>query len=380
MSKIKNYSRQLTVLFLAMVTVLTCIFAFTPEADAGATTYRWRLTFDVGQGNNEIDNMYVRLYYKTNNGTGGETDSYITVCTDTGVIEKGDKGKYYWISDGGVSTPDAVGAWSDGIIPEYAFPYQVVAYAHCNSSSSNHQAAYWTVRLEVFDQNLNTVSDTGVSAQATIEESKNEDSATATATIGTGSYPYVANWSVSGVPTSVNINRDGSNVSYAASISAEDNYGVNWVNAPTTTGSNCTVNNGSTASPTIVFGNKTTDYSASFTSKWTTANSSNSTVSKTFTVSSVKVPHKLTIDANGGTYNSTNPVTGNYTSEYIILATPVRTGYTFASWTKTAGNGVVNGNNFYIRQRRWCSFSKLDTRSVYNFSRIWRKCLFRCFI
>lgn len=345
MSKIKNYSRHLVILFVALATVFTCIFAFTPEADAGATAYKWRVSYQLDQGNNNTESCYVKLYYKTNNGTG--TEGSIEIEGDDITFDKDKNGWYYWTSDASVGAPSSGGSHRGNFtIPANAFPTKVDVFVKCVSGSPAYQEfRIYSIKLEVMNQSGSVLA-TSNTTNLTISSSKDEQSATATVSIGTGSYPYVANWSVSGVPTSVNINRDGSNVSYNASISAEDNYGVNWVNAPTTTGSNCTVNNGSTASPTIVFGNKTTDYSASFTSKWTTANSSNSTVSKTFTISSVKVPHKLTIDANGGTYNSTNPVTGNYTSEYIILATPVRTGYTFASWTKTAGNGVVNGNNF----------------------------------
>lgn len=345
MSKVKKYSRQLVVLFLVLATALTCMFAFTPEADAGATSYKWRLTFNVGKGNNEMNSMYVRLYYKTNNGTGGETDSYITVCTDSGLMQKGEHGIYYWISDSSVPVPDAKNYWSDGVIPvNYGFPYKVESYGACGSSTSNHQECYWTVRLEVFDQNLNTIADSGTSTQAYIEESKNSDSATASASVATSTYPYVADWSITGTYP-VYINRNGSAVSQNVTVSAVDNYGVDWVNAPSITGSNITVSNGNSKNPTLTFNNKTADYTGSVTATWSTANSSKSSVSMSASTT-VYASHSLTINANGGSYSGANPITGNYTNEYVKLSSPTRTAYSFVSWTKTAGNGIVNGNNF----------------------------------
>ncbi len=346
MSKIKNYSRHIVVLLVAFATVFTCLFAFTPEADAGATNYKWRVSYQLDQGNNNTESCYVRLYYKTNNGTGSET--YVQIEGDDITFDKDKHGWYYWTSDSSVGAPSSGGSFrSSHTLPAGAFPTKVDVYVYCESGSPAYQEVrIKSIKLEVMNQSGSVVAASGT-ADLTVPSSKDAQNRTATVTIPTTSYPYVTNWSISGLPsTYAYVNRDGSNYTATATITAEDNYGVNWVNAPTTTGTNVTVNNGSTATPTVVFGNKDTDYSASITSKWSTGNSSQSTVSKTYSISTVYVPHKLTIDANGGTYSATNPITGKYSYETAEVSNPTRTAYTFDSWTMTSGDGVMNGSSF----------------------------------
>ena len=347
MSKIKTYSRHIVVLFLVMATALTCMFAFTPEADAGASTYKYRVSYQLDQGNNNTESCYVKLYYKTNNGTGSESSMQIE--GDDITFDRDKEGWYYWTSDESIGAPSSGGSHrGSNALPAGAFPTKVDVFVKCVGASSNYREfRIKSIKLEVMNQSGSVLATSTGTTDLTISESKNEQSKTATVSIGTGAYPYVANWAVSGLPTTnVYVNRDGSSYSATATITAEDNYGVNWVNAPTVTGANCTVSNGSSASPTVSFPNRDTDYGASITAKWTTANSSNATVSKTYSISNVLVPHSLTIDANGGTYSGTNPITGKYTQETQDVAVPTRNGYAFSSWTKTSGNGSINGNTF----------------------------------
>lgn len=348
MSKVKKYSRQLLVLFLVLATALTCVIAFTPKADAGATHYKWRIVENLQSGNNETENCYIRLYYITNNGMG--TEGSILIEGDDITFDRDKEGYYYWTSDSSIGAPSEGGTqrsiWDDaGGLPANAFPTKAVVYIYCPSMGT--AAAYrdvdLTVRLEVFNQNGELVSKTSDVA-AHIAGSKNEASDTKTASISTSDYPYVNDWSITGTYP-VYINRDGTSVSQTVTVSAVDNYGVNWVGAPTVTGSNITVTNGSTTTPTLTFANQSADYTGSITCKWTTANASNSTVTKSASTQ-VYVPHSLTVDANGGTYGSTNPITGKYSYETATLATPTRNAYTFSSWTTTAGNGALSGNTY----------------------------------
>ncbi len=340
MSKVKKYSRQLMVLFVALATVLTCMLAFTPEADAGATQYKWRVTHTLGQGNNHTEGCYIRLYYKTNNGTGSE--SYIDLEGDTDAFDKDCNGNYYWISDSSVTASGK--RTTTKSIPANAFPTRVYTYVFCEDpGTGSYQEFRWTSTLEVFDQSGTCIASV-TSGEKKISGASSNQSLTSDISISTANYPYVNDWSITG-SYPVYINRDGSSVSQTVTVSAVDNYGVNWVNAPTITGSNITVTNGSTTTPTLTFANQSADYTGSITCKWTTANTSNATVSKSASTD-VYVPHSLTVDANNGTYGSTNPITGKYTNETATLATPTRTAYTFSSWTKTAGNGSLSGNTF----------------------------------
>ncbi len=343
MSKVKKYSRQLMVLFLVFATALTCMFAFTPEADAGATTYKWRVSYQLDQGNNNTESCYVKLYYKTNNGTGTEGSKQIE--GDDITFDKGKEDWYYWTSDSSIGAPESGGSHrGNTALDAGCFPTKVDVYVYCKSGSPAYQEVrIKSIKLEVMNQSGAVVATSGT-ADLTVPGSKDAQNRTATVTIPVTSYPYVTDWSITGTYP-VYINTDGSSVSQNVTVSAVDNYGVDWVNAPTITGTNITVTNGSTKTPTLTFNNQSADYTGSVSCKWTTANTSNATVTKSASTD-VYVPHSLTINANGGTYGSTNPVTGKYTNETATLATPTRTAYTFTSWTKTAGNGSLSGNTF----------------------------------
>lgn len=58
--------------------------------------------------------------------------------------------------------------------------------------------------------------------------------------------------------------------------------------------------------------------------------------------------YQLTVDPNGGSYqSSTSPTTVPlYFEEYILLANPSRTGYTFTNWSTEATSGVLDGRYF----------------------------------
>lgn len=344
MSKIKTYSRHIVVLFLVMATALTCMFAFTPEADAGASTYKYRVSYQLDQGNKNTESCYVKLYYKTNNGTGSESSMQIE--GDDITFDRDKEGWYYWTSDSSIGAPSSGGSHrGNNALPAGAFPTKVEVYVYCKSGSPAYQEVrIKTIKLEVMNQSGSVVA-TSNTADLTVPGSESAQNRTATVSIGTGSYPYVTDATFTGTPSSIRVPTSGDATS-AITISATDNYGVDWVNAPTTTGSNLSVQNGSTKNPTLVFSKSSADYTASFTSKWTCGNTSQSSVSKSSSSITVNVPHSLTINANGGTYSGTNPVTGKYTSETLNVSTPTRPAYSFASWTKTAGNGSISGNTF----------------------------------
>ena len=225
MSKLKKYSRHLVVLFIALATVVTCMFAFTPEAEAGASNYKWRVSYQLDQGNNNTESCYVKLYYKTNNGTGSE--SSVQIEGDDITFDKDKEGWYYWTSDA------SVGAGSNGgshrgntTLTAGAFPTKAEVYVKCvKGSPAYREFRIKSIKLEVMNQSGSVIA-TSNSADLTIGSSESQQTKTATVSVGTGSYPYVTDWSVSGFNASQKVNANGSDTSVGITIAATDNYGV----------------------------------------------------------------------------------------------------------------------------------------------------------
>ena len=344
MSKVKKYSRQLMLLLLVIATAFTCFIAFSPEADAGATKYKWRVTHTLGQGNQHTEGCYIRLYYKTNNGTG--TESYIELEGDTDAFDKDKNGNYYWISDSSVSVPSGGKRTTTNTgLPANAFPTRVYTYVFCEDpGTGSYQDFKWSSKLEVLDQSGNVIA-TASSGEKVITSASDDKSATSDVQISTANYPYVADWGITGTYP-VYINRDGSSVSQSVSITAVDNYGVDWVNAPSLSTTNITLSSSSTSTPTLTFTNLAADYVGTIKATWSTGNTSKSSVSFEGSTD-VYVAHTLELNANGGTYTGTNPITGKYTGETAeITGTPTRPAYTFTEWTHSGGNGSYSNGVF----------------------------------
>ena len=82
-------------------------------------------------------------------------------------------------------------------------------------------------------------------------------------------------------------------------------------------------------------------YTAAGASAKTWDKTSNTTLYARWNINS----YTLTINPNGGTWNSktaSTTVTQNYNTTYNVLNNATRTGYIFAGWKLTAGDGTVN--------------------------------------
>lgn len=349
MSKIKNYSRQILAMFLAVVMVFSGLFIMSPEAEAaGTTSYKWRVTVQIVKGANKSkDGCYVTLFYKTNNGTNDAESSYQLQSgggEGTMWANNGDNTVWYFVSDSSVSTADSGKTTVKSGVPSYAFPTKLDAHGQLTGTQTN---LHWKCRLEVLDQSGTVVADTGWSNTAQLKSYTIWDSHsdTTTVSVNSSSYPaisthqfYINNTAVSSATTKV-----GEKKAYA--VDAVDQYGVAWVcgvSGANINDSNTTVTGIDGRSEYITFNdtNNGTDYSRSFSISW-----NNSSYTATLPIT-VYAPHSLTLNLDGGSYSSSNPVTGKYTGETTTLANPTKPGYTFTGWTKTSGNGSFNGNTF----------------------------------
>lgn len=168
-------------------------------------------------------------------------------------------------------------------------------------------------------------------------------------TIDSSYYPYLTDVGEINGADEITIPTNLTAQTSTYSLSAVDQYGVNWVNCNWTSNNANATNNANVRSNTVTFKYPadSKDYDVNLTATLPNRTGSDSVV-KTKSVH-VKVPHKITIDPNGGVYNGSSSVITNYmyTGDTLTLGTPEdRVGYTFTGWTMPDGwNGVVQNDN-----------------------------------
>lgn len=330
MSKVKKYSRQLMVLFLVMATALTCMFAFTPEADASENgNYTIRLKAVVTTYSDHLPNVSVTVNYKTNNGYGSAGSVTFSHSEVYSLVNYANNVTNYSAtkSISGFPTSASVSSTIE------------------TEGGTSPKTRYFdtTFIVQVLDANGSWV-DLGSGTQHANQAGGSNSSKTTSYNVDSSKNPKISSHKFyvdNALATSATV-KTGETHLY--SVSAYDQYGVRWMSdiASANWDKSCTTSSVDAKSMNATFTdtNGGTDYSSNLTVKW-----NNSTYSASLTAN-VRVPHSLTIDANGGTYSGTNPVTGKYTNDTASLSNPVRGGYTFSSWSKTAGNGSLSGNTF----------------------------------
>ncbi len=224
MNKLK---KSLSVLLTLVMLFTTLCFFVIPEAgieaNAAATTYRWRVTVNMSAKSENTDSGNVTIYWKTNNGTGSESSSQIYSGSGSGAIWNV-SGTTTFASDSSLGTNV-----KSGVVPANAYPYKATATIDIGSAFVNH-ALDWEVKIEVFDANGNLVTDSGYGNK---EEHTvgwgNGKSYTSTDTVATNYFPAVK--TVTTTPATVNVGANGS-ASATLALSAVDQYGVAWVGTP----------------------------------------------------------------------------------------------------------------------------------------------------
>lgn len=269
MQKVKKYQRQILATFLALATALTCFLIMSPKAGAAVGDYYWKVYFrcvDDFDMENSAATVYVN--YITNNGTGTQ----ITNQSSSSFSVEKNTWKKQESTDLGTFIGQCPG-----------FPYQVILSGIKNSN----ELLPAHIHYELF------VSKDG-SAWKWIgghQEGNYDDYQDLPAYLGRlddinvdkAYYPYVAESAIT--PSEVLIPTDGSTSekNERLSITAFDQYGVEWVDAPTKNSPAAadgaplpTVNSTTTKTPNVTFKNHSKDYKATFTTTWGSANSDRS--------------------------------------------------------------------------------------------------------
>ena len=145
MNKLK---KSLSVLLTLVMLFTTLCFFVIPEAgieaNAAATTYKWRVTVYMTKGSKNTDSGNVTIYWKTNNGTGSEGSAQIYSGSGSGAIWQDDGQTTTFVSDSSLS-----GTVKSGVVPANAYPYKATATIDLGSAFSSK--IQWAVKLEVLD-------------------------------------------------------------------------------------------------------------------------------------------------------------------------------------------------------------------------------------
>lgn len=265
MNKLK---KSLSVLLTLVMLFTTLCFFVIPEAgieaNAAATTYKWRVTVYMTKGSKNTDSGNVTIYWKTNNGTGSEGSAQIYSGSGSGAIWQEDGQTTTFVSDSSLS-----GTVKSGVVPANAYPYKATATIDLGSAFSSK--IQWAVKLEVLDAQGNVLTDTDFGAREdhTIGWSDG-DTYTANDTVATSYFPVVK--TITTTPESVSVGANGTG-SATLALSAVDQYGVAWVNGPKSV-ANGTVTAGSISGSNVnvTVNDAAGDYAANIKATYTGAN------------------------------------------------------------------------------------------------------------
>lgn len=376
----KKYLKKSLSVFMAFLMVLSCfVFApemFTFEADAAQQgQYYYRFTVKLTDNwSNSQENSQVRIYYKTKNGKGTETESMITYNPPEGWWDK-DEGNTYTVCEGTVP----------------GFPYKVVQYGKTS----------WLRTMEYSEATLYVGSSlsnmTSVASGGTFRVGSSGNVTKTVLTVASGNYPKVnsISWDVKPTDAAVNVRVPGGENNDASKTSATftkgstvlDQYGVAWYQPAnyaiydnySRSGSALNINGLSVATtgkentaPTADTGKVTvsnTEALKNFVAAATTESGETATsrtvyafatlggkYSDNYQQITIENPtYKWTFDANGGTYanGSVTEFTQYYgtTLDQQYLPTNVtKTGYTYNSYSGyTAATKFTGNKTWYVQ-------------------------------
>ena len=285
MNKLK---KSLSVLLTLVMLFTTLCFFVIPEtevkANAANTVYKYRIVMDNNDetGNTQYSHAYLRI--KSNNGYGPDIQT-ITLGS-------------YGDNDGnGFAKKDVTYENSLTDYPGY-FPYELYIVYKGKYGASIEVTAKISVYdystssyKEIHSQGFDMDGDWHVLDKNQVEQNR-------TITVDASWYPYVdiTKVTVSGGDT-IYIPDNATSVTQNVTISAADQYGVEWVNAPTniTATNGVTVSATNTKTPSITYNNANTDYSSTITTTWQGAHSKYSTVNAPVT-KKVYVQRTMTFD------------------------------------------------------------------------------------
>lgn len=376
----KKYLKKSLSVFMAFLMVLSCfVFApemFTFEADAaqqGQYYYRFTVKLTDNWSNSQA-NSEVRIYYKTKNGKGTETDSMITYNPAKGWWDKEEDNTY---------------TVCEGTVP--GFPYKVVQYA---KTSFLRTMEYSEATLYVGSSLSNMTS---VATGGTFKIGSNGNVTKDVLTVASGNYPKVnsISWDVKPTDAAVNVrvpggeNNDASKTSatFPKGSTALDQYGVAWYQpanyviydnysrngsalninglSVATTGKENTAPSADTGKVTV----SNTDALKNFVASATTETGETATsrtvyafatlggkYSENYQQINIENPtYKWTFNANGGTYASGSVTTftqyyGTTLDQQYLPTNVTKTGYTYNSYSGyTAATKFTENKTWYVQ-------------------------------
>ncbi|MBE6790065.1 MAG: hypothetical protein E7535_02610 [Ruminococcaceae bacterium] len=281
---IMNKIKKILSVYLVLAMLFTTFCFFVPEtlvkADAANTAYRYKVFLDnTNSGNTNYTRAYLRL--KSLNGTGESVTITLGEFgeNDTNGFGKTDKTFEATLTD----------------YPGY-FPYEMYFLYKGKWGSSASFVPY--LYIYDYDKSDYDLVLTGEEHSLDGDWTANQSEHPYTDTVNASWYPYVdiTKVTVSGGDT-IYIPDNATSVTQNVTISAADQYGVEWVNAPTniTATNGVTVSATNTKTPSITYNNANTDYSSTITTTWQGVHSDYSTVNAPVT-KKVYVQRTMTFD------------------------------------------------------------------------------------
>lgn len=282
MNKLK---KSLSVLLTLVMLFTTLCFFVIPEAgvkaNAANTVYQWKIESVVSNKCNTKNGQEMKLHLKSLNGT-GDTKT-ISVTTECFVDEKQ---TYTYTYDSAKHGTDAG-----------YFPYMVETYVTLGFAQNTD----YIIKLYVYDYDTSSYTCVMTSENHRVDGpglAWDTTEATFTDYVDASWYPYVdiTKVAVSGDDT-IYIPDNATSVTQNVTISAADQFGVEWINAPTniTATNGVTVSATNTKTPSITYNNANTDYSSTITTTWQGANGTYGTVNAPVT-KKVYVQRTMTFD------------------------------------------------------------------------------------
>ena len=343
----KKTFKEILSLFL-VVAIFLSIFTFyginSSAATAGNYSVKLEIYVEDNSDSDHVNDYYYRIYYKSNNGTGTETDSYVD-------ISKSDMSDVYTATNG---TTKYVSKSVPG------FPWKVAGYLDCNgtgflwANTNEYRAEMRSISIgstSIWTGNLYLGSTKNVK-EAAIDWEDNatgNDSSWGVVKTSSGAWktsakPYANSITAISGSSSISVNKDGSTTNTATYTAGtvKDQYSVNWYQNATLA-SNSLINGVSYSSGTVsvpASSNRSADYTVSLKETCGSAKNTKNITIKTFDYSvtfydedgSTELLAAQTVDYNG---SATAPeVAAKYSSSAHR---------TFKNWTGDSYSSITSG-------------------------------------
>ena len=349
-------ARKLLSLLLCAVLLLSVVPMTALRAEAAESTpqenYKMRIYCRIIDNTNpsKYGSVTCKITCRSDNGRGNSTQDFY-IDHDSNVWHENEN-----VFDSKVSSLHYMFSYGKdkSYFTEYTIPaagyFPVSVYMSWQCKSSDSCEWKWNFKIKnLYSNATNPYTDISDTPQ------KKGNSASGTAYLNNSYLPTANGINAVSGDSEVWLPANGTSPYKQYTAKAYDNRGYTIASGYTFTSSssNTTVSgSGVNYKPNVYFSQATSNYTTTVGAKNVFNNTTKTATSKTV---SVYVPHTLTINPNGGSYN--NSTSNSYATVYsksggtgypntVTLATPARTGYTFDGWEIISGSGTVSGSTF----------------------------------